>query len=501
MKASCSSMAKAAVAFVLVWATASPASAAELTDDEQSVQGSYRLDDPYGTALKPGSGYQTPGALSSCEFIGASLEGGYSLRDQLGLSAPAQSSEMSDTRYGILVSAEEASLLDSAASARSAIDVRSLQDGLAERYDSYIGARWSLADMAIDLYFSTPPVGVLPLANSLGDLPENGVEVRVNDTEGALRESDFSDMGRLLPQWIESNSDLRPSYSIQGDVTCGRALLSVADSASGELVVSALSALGYDVADVGVVIDPAGSMVGVDTDRYHNHNPYRGGLVVESDTGSGRCTSSIPFHNGYGRLYAITAGHCVGPLSPDPKASYTDDSVFHQGGTELWQWPSTNISRYSSANFTNAGAIDAYVTELKTSYSGQSSTIYHGANHWAVTMDWWEWSRSLTMNGDTYCHSGLNWGNQICGTVINKAYHTSYWGITGTYSGWWDQILFDAPAYGGDSGGTMWNDKGSDDWYAGVEKGARNSNSETFGGHLEALLDRFPHLDAPVNMS
>ena len=79
-------------------------------------------------------------------------------------------------------------------------------------------------------------------------------------------------------------------------------------------------------------------------------------------------------------------------------------------------------------------------------------------------------------------------------------YSTSFTsGTTGLYANWWDLVLVNAPAYGGDSGGTVWNVKNGN-WYAGILKGSSAGNTRFMATHISTVRNRWSWLDAPVNM-
>ncbi|MGF1599600.1 MAG: hypothetical protein ACFCVK_22250 [Acidimicrobiales bacterium] len=279
------------------------------------------------------------------------------------------------------------------------------------------------------------------------------------------------------------------SIGLSLDETCGKVVALVDSSADARLVDDIMRSL--DLPDDTIV--PVVADAGFETiDRYDYHNPQIGGLSLQVKnflTGAAKqCTSAIPFHNGSGSLYAITAAHCLPSVAPTPHLGYYANVDWYQG-----LLGGVDINAWGGSYYVYGGQLDVAVTKIISSASAGSSTMWHGGNHSTVAMNWWKWHHSLSKKNDPVCHSGVNWGHQVCGIITDVDWD-------GTVSGVSFDGLFrtNMTGYPGDSGGTVWSDLPDGRWYVGVMAAA--NPSDTLFTHVGYIKPKFWWLQAPVNM-
>lgn len=250
--------------------------------------------------------------------------------------------------------------------------------------------------------------------------------------------------------------------------------------------------------------------------RTDHQNPYVGGSRISTNGVS--CTSSIGWRKptaGGTELWAVTAAHCMGSMTPDPRANYWDlftvQRAWNQGGQQL-----NNVSGLTSYVI-YGGQGDLAVTRLDSSYSALPRTIYAtlssplGADLMKI-MDWWQWDPSQDVAGDQgvpgyagdwVCHSGQTQTNALCGSLLTRRLtQTGTSTITGLWSHFHDIRRASPTHRGGDSGGTVWEQEADGDrWLTGVSRGPGGE----FGGFLTyshvSYVKTKIGLASPVGMS
>lgn len=484
---------------LLVSSLTTPAHSHDGDDGHNHDAGSLeRTVDPYGETPTPGAKGQLPKALTGCSSFERMWAGGETLRDMtaIGDLATEDRAAATEDRIGIKMTPAEAEAFDQGRQIRDALDAKALQEGLAARFPkTYIGAAWNHQTNGVDLYFTDVADDARALAEELSGWPRGQGTVTVHEVPtGGLNGERLHLLRQQLPKQLNQMGAEEFPRSTMTDPTCGRFVVTVPDNAAAATVEEALAKLGAPKGSYGVYIDTGNDFLVEARTRYDNHNPQSGGLVV--DIRGQRCTSGVPFYSSTD-TYVITAGHCVGALPFDPRSSTSDPTAFVM--LAQWEQGPVNISKWDSVWHTMSGQGELAITALNDTYAGASNTIWHGGGHGVVVMDWWEWSRTQTLMYDIYCHSGLNWGSNVCGLVENPSVSAT---MTPPSHGYFveltDQILVTGPSYDGDSGGTAWNAK-SGHWYAGILVGGQGT-ARWVATHTETVQDSFPWLIAPVNM-
>lgn len=403
------------------------------------------------------------------------------MREHYGLPEEVDVARASVQRPGMLVTVEEAEVLDRASAVRDTIDTKELADLFEDRAD-YLGTRWDPASSTMTVY-------VTSRAGSSGDRSaSNGVEpstlvppnpnVVVEVVEASMTAEELRDAQRQLTQKV---SELDRHGTIQStlDETCGKILVVVEDARD---LASVKQLAPRDVA--GVVLAP--EIADRPTDRYdHHHNEQDGGLGLRpynenNSSYLGDCTSSVGIVSTLGSYeYAVTAGHCLrGMAVASTTRQWQCDVRFTQGG--LFLNPTDYCVRYQLG-----GQVDAAVVAKYTWERGLRRAMIHGGNHTMVSFPGWDGFRSNSAGGDQMCHSGRNWAGSPCGTIQSFNHDVCFTPSNGAPNYCLEDVIDTTmPGIGGDSGAAVWTTRGGVNRYAGIQNSA--------GGvitHLEDLID------------
>lgn len=415
--------------------------------------------DPYGEVVTEGPLNQLPPDLVGCEIHSDRLLGGINLRSKLGLSLESDRSAATEVRYGIWVTPSDARFLDDNIAARSEIDLSVVTNAINRRQaDELLGNVWDPVTGTMEVLLAGPEGNA---AEGRANSERRANEALALDLPTAARELvkpraialDLlaADVSALRSELIARFSETRKGSSIGSsiDPTCGKILFSVTDDESAKTVIALANELGLP--DSMFYVLAGSGQAATSSDRYDLHNPYIGGLGVDTLGGSAAdCTTSIAMRsNSY--TYMITAGHCL----PNPTENW--GNTWHSNVD--WEFGGVDLNNWSGSRYIMGGNLDIAWTQLKTVYSGDRTTMIHGGNHTTVAMGWWQWDPILTGFRDPVCHSGLNWGGAVCGRVADVDWEGVIDAGTSLERDHDGMMVGDMTNCAGDSGSTIWSDR------------------------------------------
>lgn len=446
----------------------------------------------------------------SCELIPLMVNEGPDRRERLGLSSEPRG-DSTEIRYGEPVTVAEARQIDELA--KLEVDVRdeaAFEAAAIKRFgDSYVGIRW---DQVAGGYVVSVADSAEGRDQVSADL-ERSFDVRIAGVEvidDAVPQKIWEDQYERL---VKLQAVLREELSISEfsvDVSCGHYLFEVDPGhqvgrnelqrwLEGQDPALAEVKFAINVLEEGEQTRPLA--------RDTAYNPHRGGQEIRA--GGGRCTSSIPMYKnepgGGVSWWAVTAAHCLPDQPGYVSGTFGTDSLNWTIGTtidfDINPGPSTTYHVYG-------GQYDIAVVQMDRSGVALTITDEHWWGDQTQAMDWWQWDpwNEVTggpgIVGHTICQSGDSTNDpNNCGELISKTHTISY---NATQSKHGVPIDLDnirrvvgAGGISGDSGGTVWRESGTTQWYVGIFHGG--SSSFLNYTHLRAARDFFG-LTAPAQM-
>lgn len=443
--------------------------------------------DRYGEAQAPGLGIPVPGHMAECELITREFVGYPSLRESLGLGPKLPDpGNATESRLGIDVTPEEASAVDRAIALEASA-------GWTESFASpgqLPQGIWDYATATLHVYTD------VDISDELKTLEPGDYQVVVHEVESRTTQADVDRLTDEVSSML-TNGAAKGSIDFSFDFTCGKVLVLADTRADFEIVRTAVEASGIPEEDVELVLVVAGQGSYDASRNDHHPNDIDGGFTVwNENVNSGNtgltCTNSIPFGRSGGGQWIVTAAHCVNGTNQNGQRNI--DCGFRIRTGSVWLNPTNDINNCMQYAVGGNGYVDVAFFAAYSNQHGDPETLWHGGNHSRETMDAWQLLASSSPTYSYQCHSGRNWGSKICGYVINSSFNTCT--ATGCVK---KQILVSAPAYGGDSGGTVWEPT-YETQYSGVLKGHRQSNTQFFFSHLQYIRSMMADETGPVGL-
>ncbi|WP_106766565.1 S1 family peptidase [Paenibacillus faecalis] len=199
-------------------------------------------------------------------------------------------------------------------------------------------------------------------------------------------------------------------------------------------------------------------------ERYFTYPRIHAGLVIDINPNTtGNCSVGFSAIDSSSNPYIVTAEHCW------PK----------QVGTGIYQ--GSNYIGVLSSKKHYGNEVDAVAVRV-TSNDILSSKVYGEAQRFTGVQ-----VAGDDVLGERVCKAGM-WGNR-CGTLQSKN-HSAYWGHDNPYGKTWFTSLRVANylSSGGDSGGTIWNDK------TGTLKGVHKGSYENEEGTTLRVYSHVTHV-------
>lgn len=467
---------------------ASDPSPVEVSPDP-NPESSVNPRDPYGTNERTPSTTSIPDGLSRCVST-KDIFTPRTFRTELGLSSSFDPHSSTEIRYGIRVSPSEATFLDERLKIRSSIDTSAIDAilrGLSP--DVYMDSVWDPTEGKMIVYVADadPSQAAATLAATRALSEKMELEnVRIVEIESPLS---FSELTTLKLELLDAFASSRPGadLSLEVDPSCGIIMAIVQTTDDVSAVAKIASRLGIPAETIVALVSANSTEKNMDRYDYHVQGGGLGLWLKNPNSGvANQCTSSIPFRDAGGTLYAVTAAHCLPSVSATPHFATYSAVDWYQGVLG-----GVDISAWTGAHYVYGGTLDVTVTAMYG--SGASWSMINGGAHTAVAMDWWQSSPSQAKKDDVVCQSGINWGGANCGTILNPLWSGTVEGVSFT-----SLMSASFVSYGGDSGGTVWSDRSDGRWYIGVVKSS-NGTSSRFS-HIGYMKPKFTYLSAPVNM-